>query len=248
MIETEKQIMTLVTFTDFAITDIQDEQDTAFEFQGTFADNSTTITSVTIDMYHNGEDYNLVIEPQEASAYGSIPDTGDHLSSEIYKDLFHHALDCQGNLLFKDFVNTYIDKYSHTFNVRLFRQRPYKAFKASNLYYYTGNHVEPNFEDAIVIDIDTLKRHTVTHYAPIDYLNKCVSRFTLDDEIEFSSESENEVVTKALIRLLIRNPHQAKTIVYSSSQAEWFEDFMYHIREFTEIDDLKEISLDEFVK
>ena len=240
--------MTLVTFTDFAITDIQDEQDTAFEFQGTFADNSTTITSVTIDMYYNGEDYKLVIEPQEASAYGSIPDTGDHLSSEIYKDLFYHALDCQGNLLFKDFVNTYIGKYSHTFNVRLTRQRPYKAFKASNLYHYTGTHVEPDFEDAIVIDIDTLKRSTVIHYAPIDYLNKAARYGSLDCEIDLSDESENEVVTKTLIRHLIRNPHQAKTIVYSSSQAEWFEDFMYHWPEFTEVDDLKEISLDEFVK
>lgn len=240
--------MPLVTFTDFAITNIEDEQDTASEFQGTFADNSTTITRVTIDMYYNGKDYKLVIEPQEASAYGSIPDTGEHLSSEIYKDLFHHALDCQGNLLFKDFVNTYIDKYSHTFNVRLFRQRPYKAFKASNLYYYKGNHVEPNFEDAIVIDIDTLKRSTVTHYAPIDYLNKVARYGSLDDEIEFSDDSENEIVTKTLIRHLVRNPHQAKTIVYSGSQAEWFEDFMYRMREFTEVDDLKEISLDEFVK
>lgn len=240
--------MTLVTFTDFAITDIQDEQNTAFEFQGTFADNSTTITSVTIDMYYKGEDYKLVIKPKDAPAYGSIPGTGDHLSSEIYKDLFHHALDCQGNLLFKDFVNTYIDKYSHTFNVRLFRQRPYKAFKASNLYYYTGNHVKPDFEDAIVIDIDTLKRSTVIHYASIDYLNKAARYGSLDCEIDLSDESENEVVTKTLIRLLIRNPHQAKTIVYSSSQAEWFEDFMYHWPEFTEVDDLKEISLDEFVK
>ena len=240
--------MTLVTFKDFVITDIQDEQDTAYEFQGTFADNSTTITSVTINMYHNGEDYKLVIEPKEAKAYSSIPDTGEHLSSEIYKDLFHHALDCQGNLLFKDFVNTYIDKYSHTFNVRLFRQRPYKAFKASNLYYYKGNHVEPNFEDAITIDIDTLKRHTVTHYAPIDYLNKVARYGSLDCEIDLSDDSENEVVTKTLIRLLIRNPHQAKTIVYSSSRAEWFKDFMYHMREFTEVDNLKEISLDEFVK
>lgn len=240
--------MTLVTFTDFAITNIEDEQDTAFEFQGTFADNSTTITSVTIDIYYNGEDYKLVIEPQEASAYGSIPDTGDHLSSEIYKDLFHHALDCQGNLLFKDFVNTYIDKYSHTFNVRLFRQRPYKAFKASNLYYYTGTHIEPDFEDAIVIDIDTLKRHTVTHYAPIDYLNKAARYGSLDCEIDLSDESENEVVTKTLIRLLVRNHEQAKTIVYSSSQAEWFEDFMYHWPKFAKVDDLKEISLTEFVK
>ena len=240
--------MTLVTFKDFVITDIQDEQDTAYEFQGTFADNSTTITSVTIDIYYNGEDYKLAIEPQEASAYGSIPDTGDHLSSEIYKDLFHHALDCQGNLLFKDFVNTYIDKYSHTFNVRLFRQRPYKAFKGSNLYYYTGTHVEPDFEDAIVIDIDTLKRYTVIHYAPIDYLNKVTSYGSLDDEIELSNDSENEVVTKALIRLLSRNPHQAKTIVYSSSQVEWFEDFMHYWSEFIEVDDLKEISLTEFVK
>ena len=240
--------MTLVTFTDFAITNIEDEQDTAFEFQGTFADNSTTITSVTIDIYYNGEDYKLVIEPQEAKAYSSIPGTGDHLSSEIYKDLFHHALDCQGNLLFKDFVNTYIDKYSHTFDVKLTRQKTGEVFEASNLYYHTGTHVEPDFEDAIVIDIDTLKRSTVIHYAPIDYLNKCVSRFTLDDEIEFSSESENEVVTKTLIRLLIRNPEQAKTIVYSSSQVEWFEDFMYHWHEFKEVDDLKEISLDEFVK
>lgn len=240
--------MTLVTFTDFAITDIEDEQDTAFEFQGTFADNSTTITSVTIDIYYNGEDYKLAIEPQEASAYGSIPDTGDHLSSEIYKDLFHHALDCQGNLLFKDFVNTYIDKYSHTFDVKLTRKKTGEVFKVSNLYYYTGTYVEPDFEDAIVIDIDTLKRYTVIHYAQVKDLNKCVSHFTLDDEIEFSSESENEVVTKTLIRHLIRNHEQAKTIVYSSSQAEWFEDFMYHMREFTEVDDLKEISLDEFVK
>lgn len=240
--------MTLVTFTDFAITNIEDEQDTAFEFQGTFADNSTTITSVTIDMYHNGEDYKLVIKPKDAPAYGSIPDTGDHLSSEIYKDLFHHALDCQGNLLFKDFVNTYIDKYSHTFNVKLTRQKTGEIFEGSNLYYYTGTYVEPNFEDAIVIDIDTLKRYTVIHYAPIDYLNKVTSYGSLDDEIEFSSESENEVVTKTLIRLLVRNPHQAKTIVYSSSQAEWFEDFMYHWPEFAEVDDLKEISLDEFVK
>lgn len=240
--------MTLVTFKDFVITDIQDEQDTAFEFQGTFADNSTTITSVTIDMYHNDEDYTLKIHPKEAKAYSSIPDTGDHLSSEIYKDLFHHALDCQGNLLFKDFVNTYIDKYSHTFNVKLTRQKTGDVFKGSKLYYYTGTHVEPNFEDAIVIDIDTLKRYTVTHYTQVKDLNKVVSHFTLDDEIEFSSESENEVVTKALIRLLVRNPQQAKTIVYSSSQAEWFEDFMYHWPEFTEADDLKEISLDEFVK
>ena len=240
--------MTLVTFKDFVITDIQDEQDTAYEFQGTFADNSTTITSVTIDMYHNGEDYKLVIKPKDAPAYGSIPDTGDHLSSEIYKDLFHHALDCQGNLLFKDFVNTYIDKYSRTFDVKLTRQKTGDVFEGSNLYYYTGNHVEPDFEDAIVIDIDTLKRHTVTHYAQVKDLNKCVSHFTLDDEIEFSSESENEVVTKALIRLLIRNHEQAKTIVYSSLQAEWFEDFMYHWPKFTEVDDLKEISLTEFVK
>ena len=121
--------MTLVTFTNFAITNIEDEQDTAFEFQGTFADNSTTITSVTIDMYHNGEDYKLVIKPKDAPAYGSIPDTGDHLSSEIYKDLFHHALDCQGNLLFKDFVNAYIDKYSHTFDVKLTRQKLAKSLK-----------------------------------------------------------------------------------------------------------------------
>ena len=240
--------MTLVTFTDFAITNIEDEQDTAFEFQGTFADNSTTITSVTIDMYHNGEDYKLVIEPKEAPAYGSIPDTGDHLSSEIYKDLFHHALDCQGNLLFKDFVTSYIDKYSHTFNVKLTRQKTGEVFEGSNLYYYTGTHVEPDFEDAIVIDIDALKRYTVTHYAPIDYLNKVARYGSLDCEIDLSDESENEVVTKALIRLLIRNPEQAKTIVYSSSQAEWFEDFMHHMREFTEVDDLKEISLDEFVK
>lgn len=62
--------MTLVTFTDFAITDITDEQDTAYEFQGTFADNTTTITSVTINMYHNGEDYKLVIKPKDAPAYG----------------------------------------------------------------------------------------------------------------------------------------------------------------------------------
>ena len=47
---------------------------------------------------------------------------------------------------------------------------------------------------------------------------------SLDDEIELSDDSENEVVTKTLIRLLIRNPEQAKTIVYSSSQVEWFED------------------------
>lgn len=240
--------MTLVTFTDFAITDITDEQDTAYEFQGTFADNTTTITSVTINMYHNGEDYTLKIQPKEAKAYSGIPDTGDHLSSEIYKDLFHHALDCQGNLLFKDFVNTYIDKYSHTFNVKLIRQKTGEVFEGSNLYYHTGTHVEPNFEDAIVIDIDTLKRHTVTHYAPIDYLNKVTRYRSLYDEIELSDESENEVVTKALIRLLIRNPEQAKTIVYSSSQAEWFEDFMYHWPEFAEVDDLKEISLDEFVK
>ena len=240
--------MTLVTFKDFAITDIEDEQDTAFEFQGTFADNSTTITSVTIDMYYNGEDYKLVIKPKEAPAYGSIPDTGDHLSSEIYKDLFHHALDCQGNLLFKDFVNTYIDKYSHTFNVKLTRQKTGEVFEGSNLYYYTGTHVEPNFEDTIVIDIDTLKRSTVIHYAPIDYLNKAARYRSLDCEIDLSDESENEVVTKTLIRLLIRNPEQAKTIVYSSSQAEWFEDFMYHWPEFAEVDDLKEISLDEFIK
>ena len=240
--------MTLVTFKDFVITDIQDEQDIAYEFQGTFADNSTTITSVTIDMYYNGEDYTLKIQPKEAKAYSSIPDTGEHLSSEIYKDLFHHALDCQGNLLFKDFVNTYIDKYSHTFNVRLFRQRPYKAFKGSNLYYYTGTHVEPDFEDAIVIDVDTLKRYTVIHYASIDYLNKVARYGSLDCEIDLSDESENEVVTKALIRLLIRNPHQAKTIVYSSSQAEWFEDFMHYWPEFIEVDNLKEISLTEFVK
>ena len=240
--------MTLVTFKDFVITDIQDEQDTAYEFQGTFADNSTTITSVTINMYHNGEDYTLKIQPKEAKAYSSIPDTGEHLSSEIYKDLFHHALDCQGNLLFKDFVNTYIEKYSHTFNVKLIRQKIGEIFEGSNLYYYTGIHVEPNFEDAIVIDIDTLKRSTVIHYAPIDYLNKAARYGSLDDEIELSDESENEVVTKALIRLLIRNPEQAKTIVYSSSQAEWFEDFMYHWPEFAEVDDLKEISLDEFVK
>lgn len=240
--------MTLVTFKDFVITDIQDEQDTAYEFQGTFADNSTTITSVTINMYHNGEDYTLKIQPKEAKAYSSIPDSGEHLSSEIYKDLFHHALDCQGNLLFKDFVNTYIEKYSHTFNVKLIRQKTGEIFEGSNLYYYTGIHVEPNFEDAIVIDIDTLKRSTVIHYAPIDYLNKAARYGSLDDEIELSDESENEVVTKALIRLLIRNPEQAKTIVYSSSQAEWFEDFMYHWPEFAEVDDLKEISLDEFVK
>lgn len=240
--------MTLVTFTDFAITNIQDEQDTAFEFQGTFADNSTTITSVTIDMYYNCEDYKLVIRPQEAPAYGSIPDTGEHLSSEIYKDLFHHALDCQGNLLFKDFVNTYIDKYSHTFDVTLTCQKTGEVFKMSNLYYYTGTHVEPDFEDAIVIDIDTLKRYTVIHYAQIKDLNRQVSRFTLDDEIEFSDESENKVVTKTLIRHLSHNLEQAKTIVYSSSQAEWFEDFMYFRREFTEVDDLSEISLDEFVK
>ena len=240
--------MTLVIFKDFAITDITDEQDTAYEFQGTFADNSTTITSVTINMYYNDEDYTLKIHPKEAKAYSSIPDTGDHLSSEIYKDLFYHALDCQGNLLFKDFVNTYIDKYSHTFDVKLTRQKTGEVFKGSNLYYYTGNHVEPDFEDAIVIDIDTLKRYTVTYYAQVKDLNKCVSRFTLDDEIEFSSESENKVVTKTLIRHLIRNSAQAKTIVYSSSQAEWFEDFMYHWPEFAEVDDLKEISLDEFVK
>ena len=240
--------MTLVTFTDFAITNIEDEQDTAFEFQGTFADNSTTITRVTIDMYYNGENYKLVIKPQDAPAYGSIPDTGDHLPSEIYKDLFHHALDCQGNLLFKDFVNTYIEKYSHTFNVKLTRQKTGETFEGSHLYYYTGTHVEPNFEDAIIIDIDTLKRHTVTHYAPIDYLNKVARYGSLDCEIDLSDDSENEVVTKTLIRLLIRNPEQAKTIVYSSSQTEWFEDFMYHRREFTEVNDLKEISLDEFVK
>ena len=240
--------MTLVTFTDFAITNIEDEQDTAFEFQGTFADNSTTITSVTIDMYYNGEDYKLVIKPQEARGYSSIPDTGEHLSSEIYKDLFHHALDCQGNLLFKDFVTSYIGKYSHTFNVKLTCQKTGEVFEGSNLYYYTGNHVEPNFEDAIVIDIDTLKRHTVTHYASIDYLNKVARYGSLDCEIDLSDDSENEVVTKTLFSLLIRNPEQAKTIVYSSSQAEWFEDFMYHMREFTEVDDLKEISLTEFVK
>lgn len=240
--------MTLVTFKDFVITDIQDEQDTAYEFQGTFADNSTTITSVTINMYHNGEDYTLKIQPKEAKAYSSIPDTGDHLSSEIYKDLFHHALDCQGNLLFKDFVNTYIGKYSHTFNVKLIRQKTGEVFEGSNLYYYTGTHVEPNFEDAIVIDIDTLKRYTVTHYTQVKDLNKVVSHFTLDDEIEFSSESENEVVTKTLIHHLIRNSAQTKTIVYSSSQAEWFEDFMYHWPEFIEVDNLKEISLTEFVK
>lgn len=240
--------MTLVTFKDFAITNITDEQDTAYEFQGTFADNTTTITSVTINMYYNDEDYTLVIKPKKAKSYSRIPDTGDHLSSEIYKDLFHHALDCQGNLLFKDFVTSYIDKYSHTFNVKLTCQKTGEVFEGSNLYYYTGNHVEPNFEDAIVIDIDTLKRHTVTHYASIDYLNKVTSYGSLDDEIELSDDSENEVVTKTLIRLLVRNPHQAKTIVYSSSQAEWFEDFMYHMREFTEVDDLKEISLDEFVK
>ena len=240
--------MTLVTFTDFAITNITDEQDTAYEFQGTFADNSTTITSVTIDMYYNGEDYTLKIQPKEAKAYSSILDTGEHLPSEIYKDLFHHALDCQGNLLFKDFVTSYIDKYSHTFNVKLTRQKTGEVFGASNLYYYTGTHVEPDFEDAIVIDIDTLKRYTVIHYAQVKDLNKCISHFTLDDEIEFSSESENEVVTKALIRLLIRNPHQAKTIVYSSSQTEWFKDFMYHWPEFAEVDNLTEISLTEFVK
>lgn len=240
--------MTLVTFKDFVITDIQDEQDTAYEFQGTFADNTTTITSVTINMYYNDEDYTLVIKPKKAKSYSRIPDTGDHLSSEIYKDLFHHALDCQGNLLFKDFVTSYIDKYSHTFNVKLIRQKTGEVFEGSNLYYHTGTHVEPNFEDAIVIDIDTLKRHTVTHYAPIDYLNKVTSYGSLDDKIELSDDSENEVVTKTLIRLLIRNPEQAKTIVYSSSQVEWFEDFMYHWPEFKEADDLKEISLDEFVK
>ena len=240
--------MTLVTFTDFAITNIEDEQDTAFEFQGTFADNSTTITSVTIDMYYNGEDYKLKIQPKEAKAYSSIPDTGEHLSSEIYKDLFHHALDCQGNLLFKDFVNTYIDKYSHTFDVKLTRQKTGDVFEASNLYYYTGTHVESDFEDAIVIDIDTLKRSTVTNYAQIKDLNRQVSHFTLDDEIELSGNSENEVVTKALIRHLIRNSVQAKTIVYSSSQAEWFENFMYHWPEFAEVDNLQEISLAEFVK
>ena len=240
--------MTLVTFTDFAITNITDEQDTAYEFQGTFADNSTTITSVTIDMYYNGEDYTLKIQPKEAKAYSSILDTGEHLPSEIYKDLFHHALDCQGNLLFKDFVTSYIDKYSHTFNVKLTRQKTGEVFGASNLYYYTGTHVEPDFEDAIVIDIDTLKRYTVIHYAQVKDLNKCISHFTLDDEIEFSSESENEVVTKALIRLLIHNPKQAKTIVYSSSQAEWFKDFMYRWPEFAEVDNLTEISLTEFVK
>lgn len=240
--------MTLVTFKDFAITNITDEQDTAYEFQGTFADNTTTITSVTINMYHNGEDYKLVIKPKDAPAFGLIPDTGDHLSSEIYKDLFHHALDCQGNLLFKDFVTTYIDKYSRTFDVKLTRQKTGEIFEGSNLYYYTGTHVEPDFEDAIVIDIDTLKRYTVTHYTQVKDLNKVVSHFTLDDEIELSDDSENEVVTKALIRLLVRNPHQAKTIVYSSSQAEWFEDFMYHWPEFIEVDNLKEISLTEFVK
>lgn len=240
--------MTLVTFKDFAITNITDKQDTAYEFQGTFADNTTTITSVTINMYYNDEDYTLVIKPKEAPAYGSIPDTGDHLSSEIYKDLFHHALDCQGNLLFKDFVNTYIEKYSHTFDVKLTRQKTGEIFEGSNLYYYTGTHVEPDFEDAIVIDIDTLKRYTVTHYMQVKDLNKVVSHFTLDDEIELSDDSENEVVTKTLIRLLVRNPYQTKTIVYSSSQVEWFEDFMYHWPEFAEVDDLKETSLDEFVK
>lgn len=240
--------MTLVTFKDFVITDIRDEQDTAYEFHGTFADNSTTITSVTIDMYYNGEDYKLVIEPKEAKAYSSIPDTGEHLSSEIYKDLFHHALDCQGNLLFKDFVTTYIDKYSRTFNVRLIRQKTGKVFKGSNLYYHTGTHVEQDFDDAIVIDIDTLKRSTVIHYAQVKDLSKRVSRFTLDDEIEFSNESENEVVTKTLIRYLISNSTQEKTIVYSSSQAEWFEDFMHYWPEFIEVDNLKEISLAEFVK
>jgi len=240
--------MTLVTFKDFAITNITDEQDTAYEFQGTFADNTTTITSVTINMYNNDEDYTLVIKPKKAKSYSRIPDTGDHLSSEIYKDLFHHALDCQGNLLFKDFVNTYIDKYSHTFNVKLTRQKTGDVFEGSNLYYYTGTYVEPDFEDAIVIDIDTLKRYTVIHYAQIDSLNKTARYNSLDDEIELSDDSENEVVTKTLIRLLIRNPEQAKTIVYSSSQVEWFEDFMYHWPEFKEVDDLKEISLDKFVK
>lgn len=240
--------MTLVTFKDFAITNITDEQDTAYEFQGTFADNTTTITSVTINMYYNDEDYTLVIKPKKAKSYSRIPDTGDHLSSEIYKDLFHHALDCQGNLLFKDFVTSYIDKYGHTFNVKLIHQKTGEVFEGSNLYYHTGTYVEPNFEDAIVIDIDTLKRYTVIHYAPIDYLNKVTSYGSLDDEIELSDDSENEVVTKTLIRLLIRNPEQAKTIVYSSSQVEWFEDFMYHWPEFKEVDDLKEISLDEFVK
>ena len=240
--------MTLVTFTDFAITNIEDEQDTAFEFQGTFADNSTTITSVTIDMYYNGEDYKLVIKPQEARGYSSIPDTGEHLSSEIYKDLFHHALECQGNLLFKDFVNTYIDKYSHTFDVKLTRKKTGEVFEGSNLYYYTGNHVELNFEDAIVIDIDTLKRYTVTNYAQVKDLNNVTSYGSIDVAIEVSDESENEVVTKTLIRHLSCNLEQAKTIVYSRSQAEWFEDFMYHWHEFKEVDDLKEISLDEFVK
>lgn len=240
--------MTLVTFTDFVITDIQDEQDTAYEFQGTFADNTTTITSVTINMYHNGEDYTLKIKPKEAKAYSGIPDTGEHLSSEIYKDLFHHALDCQGNLLFTDFVITYIDKYSRTFDVKLTRQKTGDVFEGSNLYYYTGTYVEPDFEDAIVIDIDTLKRYTVIHYAQIDSLNKTARYNSLDDEIELSDDSENEVVTKTLIRLLVRNPYQTKTIVYSSSQAEWFEDFMYHWPEFIEVDNLKEISLTEFVK
>ena len=240
--------MTLVTFKDFAITNITDEQDTAYEFQGTFADNTTTITSVTINMYYNDEDYTLVIKPKKAKSYSRIPDTGDHLSSEIYKDLFHHALDCQGNLLFKDFVTSYIDKYSHTFNVKLTRQKTGDVFEGSNLYYYTGTYVEPDFEDAIVIDIDTLKRYTVIHYAQIDSLNKTARYNSLDDEIELSDDSENEVVTKTLIRLLIRNPEQAKTIVYSSSQVEWFEDFMYHWPEFKEVDDLKEISLDKFVK
>ena len=170
------------------------------------------------------------------------------MSSEIYKDLFHHALDCQGNLLFKDFVNTYIDKYSHTFDVKLTRKKTGEVFEGSNLYYYTGNHVELNFEDAIVIDIDTLKRYTVTNYAQVKDLNNVTSYGSIDVAIEVSDESENEVVTKTLIRHLSSNLEQAKTIVYSSSQAEWFKDFMYHWHEFKEVDDLKEISLDEFVK
>ena len=243
--------MTLVAFTNFEIKDITDKQDTAYEFQGTFADNTTTITSVTIKMEYNGEDYTLVIKPKEASQYGRIPDTGEHLSSEIYKDLFHHALNCQGNLLFKDFVKTYIEKYSYTFEVKLIRQ-PYTTnetvFEALNLYYYTGTHVEPDYEDAIVIDVDTLKRYTVIHYADIKNLNNVTRFYSLDAEIEESDESENEVVTKALIRWLIRNTFQATTVVYSSSQAEWFDDYMYHMSEFKEIDNLDEMSLTAFLK
>lgn len=82
----------------------------------------------------------------------------------------------------------------------------------------------------------------------LNKFNKRSIHFTLDDEIEFSSESENEVVTKTLIRHLIRNSAQTKTIVYSSLQVEWFEDFMYHWPEFIEVYNLKEISLTEFVK